>query len=83
MQPTVLTKAEDVSTSAPPKIFAEDGNSTASPSMDASKSGKQEDEHEDDWEDSASLYEEFLDDTEAFPYASGTNIQLSASFPFY
>jgi hypothetical protein len=75
MQPTVLTKNENVNTAIPATIFSDDSETFDTPSIDAPAS-KQEEEGEVEWDDSTSLYEEYLDDTEAFPYTSSLSPAL-------
>jgi hypothetical protein len=73
MQPAVLTKMEAVQPVVSKRSPSADNPppppSTASANVSV---GKHEDEDNDQWEDSESLYEELLDDSEAYNYASGT-----------
>jgi hypothetical protein len=87
MQPVILTKAEDVHTAVATNKSSEPRDDTvttqAPGSANASTTSKQEEENEDQWEDSASLYEEFLDDTEAFDYPSGDSTKFHTAMPSY
>jgi NAD-dependent histone deacetylase SIR2 len=80
MQPVVLTKTEDVHTAVPKKKSSEPSEDAATAqapsSADASTVSKHEEETGDQWEDSNSLYEEFLDDTDAFDYPSGESRKI-------
>lgn len=83
MKPTVLTKNEDVATVVPPKKASEghvkpDAPSANAPTVPSSKH-EEENGDGDQWDDSNSLYEEFLDDTEAFEYPSGTLVKSAAT----
>jgi hypothetical protein len=61
VQPTISKKSPAANKQSP---------SLTTASTNASV-GKSEGEDNDPWEDSNSLYEEFLDDSEAFDYSSG------------
>ncbi|KAF2430529.1 SIR2-domain-containing protein [Tothia fuscella] len=74
MQPVVLTKIEDVRTTVPQKRSPDGAEKEQAPNTDASTTSKHEEVgngDDDQWQDSNSLYEEFLDDTEAFAYPAG------------
>jgi len=83
MEPTVLTKTEDVSTSSLAKKPSENSKQSASlklPSSDASGSSKHEETNEDEWEDSNSIYEALLDDSEYYDYSTGLFAKMISRF---
>jgi hypothetical protein len=72
MQPAVFTKMEAVQPAVPKKSPSADNLPPPPNAASANVSvGKHEDDDNDQWEDSESLYEELLDDSEAYSYAPG------------
>jgi hypothetical protein len=72
MQPTVLTKAEATPPLIPQKAPSADKATPSLKTPSASASVVDKHEHQDnEWDDSHSLYEELLDDSEAYDYTSG------------